>query len=90
MKYKEIKETLENKGVKFKDFYELKDIKNQAVKHGLMKEEDDFNEKSYKKFYGFKTIKTLIKDIPFLKQRKKFINEECLKYSKMIRHVSIF
>lgn len=55
-----------------------------------MTEDDEFDEKTYKKFYGFTSIKTLLKDIPFLKKNKAYINDYILECSKLVRKVSIF
>lgn len=81
--YNQTLNTLKKVGVKFKKGeYEISDVKREAIKHKLMKPEEDFNDDTYQAFYGFKTIKTRINDKnSFLKENKKFISDTCLSYS---------
>ena len=71
-KYKEVKRLLEKEyNIHFiKGKYSLLDVLKLAKYYNLVENNFDFNEETYKSFYKFKTIKTLIKDIPFLHKRK--------------------
>lgn len=90
--YDNIKKLLIGRGVKFKANYTPYDVRNEALAHNLMSEDEDFNHKTYRNFskrgLSEKTIKTLIKDVTFLKNNKSFISDTCLEYSKHIRHAS--